>query len=39
VVLEDAVRGIDATPGDCERAMREMREAGAILARSRDLGL
>jgi len=39
VVLEDAVRGIDATPGDCERAMREMREAGAILAKARDLGL
>ncbi len=38
VVLEDAIRGIDVTSGDCERAMREMREAGAILARSRDLG-
>jgi nicotinamidase/pyrazinamidase len=39
VVLEDAIRGIDATTGDCERAIREMREAGAILAKARDLGL
>jgi nicotinamidase/pyrazinamidase len=31
-VIEDAVRGIDAHPGDCERAIEEMRAAGARLA-------
>lgn len=39
LVLEDAVRGIDATPGDCERAIREMRTAGAIIATRHDLAL
>lgn len=39
VVLEDAVRGIDATPGDCKRAIGEMRAAGAIFAKARDLAL
>jgi nicotinamidase/pyrazinamidase len=39
VVLEDAIRGIDATPGDSERALAEMRAAGALTARARDLGL
>lgn len=39
VVLEDAVRGIDAMPGDCERAIGEMRAAGAVFAKARDLGL
>lgn len=39
VVLEDAVRGIDATPGDCRRAIGEMRAAGAIFAKARDLAL
>jgi len=39
VVLEDAIRGIDATPGDCERAMHDMCAVGAITAKARDLGL
>lgn len=39
VVLEDAVRGIDATPGDCKRAIGEMHAAGAIFAKARDLAL
>lgn len=39
VVLEDAIRGIDATPGDCDKAIREMRAAGAIFAKARDLHL
>lgn len=39
VVLEDAVRGIDATPGDCKRAIGDMRAAGAIFAKARDLAL
>ena len=30
-VLEDAVRAVDASPGDGESALREMREAGAVL--------
>jgi nicotinamidase/pyrazinamidase len=29
VLLEDAIRGIDATPGDVRRALDEMTEAGA----------
>ncbi len=39
VVLEDAIRGIDATPGDIQQASREMKDAGAIFAIARDLGL
>ncbi|MEW6544614.1 MAG: nicotinamidase [Nitrospirota bacterium] len=37
VVLEDAIRGIDATPGDCDRAVQAMKQAGALFARSSDL--
>jgi nicotinamidase/pyrazinamidase len=36
-VLTDAVRGIDAEPGDVERAMKEMRRAGAAAIRSGSL--
>jgi nicotinamidase/pyrazinamidase len=39
VVLEDAVRGIDAVPGDSARAMDEMRAAGAAIAKSSAIGL
>ena len=39
VVLEDAVRGIDAAPGDCKRAIGAMHAAGAIFAKARDLAL
>ena len=39
VVLEDAIRGIDASPGDSARAIGEMRAAGAILAKAATLGL
>ena len=31
-VIEDAVRGIELRPGDCERALGEMRAAGARVA-------
>ena len=31
-VLTDAVRAVDVTPGDGERALEEMRSAGATLA-------
>ena len=31
VVLQDACRGVDVRPGDSERAIEEMREAGAAL--------
>ncbi len=37
MVIEDAVRGIEATPGDCERARREMVAAGIRFVRSRDV--
>jgi nicotinamidase/pyrazinamidase len=33
-VIEDAVRGVDVTPGDSQRALEEMRSAGAELASS-----
>ncbi len=36
VVLRDGVRGIDREPGDSERALEAMREAGAIVAHSAD---
>lgn len=39
VLLEDAIRGIEVTPGDCERAIGEMRAAGASTATARDLGV
>jgi nicotinamidase/pyrazinamidase len=38
VVLADAVRAVDATPGDGERALAAMQQAGARLARLDDLG-
>jgi nicotinamidase/pyrazinamidase len=31
-VLADAVRGVDLTPGDSERALAEIKSAGALLA-------
>jgi len=41
-VLEDAIRGVDLAPGDSERAVREMAEAGALFAQwddvARELG-
>ncbi|HSE93911.1 MAG TPA: bifunctional nicotinamidase/pyrazinamidase [Methylomirabilota bacterium] len=38
VVLEDAVRAVDVSPGDGARALEEMRRAGAALARFDDVG-
>jgi nicotinamidase/pyrazinamidase len=37
VVLEDAVRAVDVTPGDGARALAEMTAAGARLARAADV--
>ena len=39
VVLEDGVRGIDAQPGDSQQALQDMKDAGAIIAKSSDLGI
>jgi nicotinamidase/pyrazinamidase len=36
-VIEDAIRGIDVKPGDSERAIEEMRRAGADLVMSDSL--
>ena len=36
-VIEDAIRGVDVQTGDSERAVEEMREAGADLAMSPDV--
>jgi nicotinamidase-related amidase len=36
-VLQDAIKGIDAKPGDVERAKEEMRAAGAKFLTSADL--
>ena len=37
-VLEDGVGAVDVSPGDGERALAEMREAGASVARSDQVG-
>jgi nicotinamidase/pyrazinamidase len=34
IVIEDAVRGVDVQPRDSERALEEMRDAGAEIANS-----
>jgi hypothetical protein len=36
-LLTDAVRGIEAQPGDVERALEEMRDAGVELVTAEDL--
>jgi nicotinamidase/pyrazinamidase len=36
-VVEDAIRGVEVNPGDSERALEEMREAGARIATSEEL--
>jgi nicotinamidase/pyrazinamidase len=36
-VLEDAIRGVDVNPGDCQRALEELRKAGAQVILSSDL--
>jgi len=36
-VVKDAIRGIDVEPGDSERALEEMREAGADFTTSEEL--
>ncbi|MCL5291984.1 MAG: nicotinamidase [Actinobacteria bacterium] len=36
-VLTDAVRGVDVKPGDSERALAEMKAAGAVLITSSEL--
>jgi nicotinamidase/pyrazinamidase len=33
-VLEDGIRGVEVEPGDSERAIREMKDAGATFVRS-----
>lgn len=33
-VIEDAVRGLDVNPGDCDKARREMEDAGVRFVRS-----
>jgi nicotinamidase/pyrazinamidase len=38
VVLADAIGAVDVAPGDGERALAEMRQAGAGVGRSDDLG-
>jgi nicotinamidase/pyrazinamidase len=36
-VLEDAIRGVEVQPGDCARALDEMKRAGVRLTRTDDL--
>jgi nicotinamidase/pyrazinamidase len=36
-VVEDAVRGVEVNEGDSERAFRDMRDAGATIARSNEV--
>ena len=37
LVLEDAIRGVEVHPGDCQRATAELRQAGAEMIVSSDL--
>ena len=37
VVIEDAVQGIEAEPGDSRRAIEEMKDAGAVFARAAEV--
>ena len=37
VVLRDAIAAVELQPGDGERALRQMRDAGAVIATSADL--
>ncbi len=37
LVLEDAIRGVEVQPGDCQRAIEELRLAGAKMIISSDL--
>jgi nicotinamidase/pyrazinamidase len=37
LVLEDAIRGVEVHPGDCQRAIAELRQAGAEMIVSSDL--
>ena len=36
-VLEDAIRGVEVQPGDCARALEEMKRAGIRILRTEDL--
>jgi nicotinamidase/pyrazinamidase len=36
-VIVDGCRGIELEPGDIDRALDEMKRAGAVLLKSRDL--
>jgi nicotinamidase/pyrazinamidase len=36
-ILEDAIRGVEVQPGDCARALEEMKRAGIRLMRTEDL--
>ena len=39
VVLEDAIRGVEVHPGDCSKAVEEMRTAGIGFAQASDLAV
>jgi nicotinamidase/pyrazinamidase len=38
IVVTDAVRGVELTPGDSKKALSEMKKAGAFLAESKEIG-
>ncbi len=37
LLLEDAIRGVEVQPGDCQQAIEELRQAGATVIVSADL--
>ena len=39
IVLEDAIRGVEVHPGDCSKAVQEMRTAGIGFATTTDLAV
>jgi nicotinamidase/pyrazinamidase len=39
VLLQDGIKGIDASPGDSSRAVADMQGAGAFIAQSSTIGM
>jgi nicotinamidase/pyrazinamidase len=37
VIVEDAIKGIDANPGDIDKAKKQMRDAGCVFAKTHEL--
>lgn len=38
IVITDAIRGVELTPGDSKKALSEMKKAGAFICESKEIG-